>query len=44
MSPEDGGDELEEGDDVERSCLRARRRAVEEQVEELETYGMALDV
>jgi hypothetical protein len=44
VSPEDCGDELEEGDDIKGSCLRARRLAVEEQVEELETYGMALEV
>jgi hypothetical protein len=29
VSPEDCGDELKEGDDVEGSCLRARRLAVE---------------
>jgi hypothetical protein len=44
VSPEDCGDELKEGDDVEGSCLRAWGLAVEEQIEELQTYGMALDV
>lgn len=44
MSPEDCGDELEEGNDVEGSCLSARGLAVEEEVEELEAYGVALNV
>ena len=44
MFPEDGGDELEEGDDVEGTGLGARGFAVEEEVEELEANGVALDV
>ena len=44
MSPEDGGDELQEGNDVEGADLGARRLAVEEEVEELEANGVALDV
>jgi hypothetical protein len=35
---------LEEGDDVEGPELRARRLAVEEEVEELEADRVALDV
>ena len=37
-------DEVEEGDDVERAELVAGDFAVEEEVEELETDGVALDV
>ncbi len=44
MPPEDCGDELEEGDDVEGSVLGARRLAVKEEVQQLQAYWMALDV
>jgi hypothetical protein len=44
VPPEDCGDELEQGDDVEGSGLRAGGLAVEEEVEQLEAYGMALDI
>lgn len=44
MPPEDCSDELEEGDDVEGSGLRARGLAVEEEVEEFEAYGVALNI
>ena len=42
MTPENGGDELEEGDYVLWPGLRARGFAIEEQVQQAETYGMAL--
>jgi len=44
MSPEDGSNELQEGDDVEGPNLGARGLAVEEEVEELQADGMALNV
>lgn len=44
MAPKDSGDELQEGDDVERADLGARGFAVEEEVEELEADRVALDV
>jgi hypothetical protein len=42
--PEHCGYELEERDDVDRADLGARRFAPEEEVEEFEAYGVALDV
>jgi len=42
--PENGGDELEKCDDVKGSGLRARGFAVEEEIEEFEAYGVALDI
>lgn len=44
MPPEDSGDELEEGDDVEGAGLGSWGLAVQEEVEELEPYGVALDI
>jgi hypothetical protein len=44
VPPEDRRDELQEGDDVQRPDLGARRLAVEEEVEELDADGVALDV
>ena len=44
MFPNDGGDELEEGDYVEGTGLGARGLAVEEEVEEFETDRVALSV
>jgi hypothetical protein len=44
VPPEDCGDELKEGDDVEGADLRARGLTVEKEVEELEADGVALDV
>ncbi len=44
MAPEGGGDELQEGDDVERAGLGARRLAVEEEVKEGEADWVALGV
>lgn len=44
MPPQDRGDELEQRDDVEGPHLGARGLTVEEEVEELEAYGVALDV
>lgn len=44
VEPERCGDELEEGDDVQRASLSARGFAVEEQVEEFEAYWMTLNV
>jgi hypothetical protein len=44
VAPEDGGDELQEGDDVEGADLGACGLAVEEEVEELQADGVALDV
>ena len=44
MLPEDLRDELQEGDYVQRTGLGARGLAEEEEVEELEAYGVALDV
>ena len=44
MLPEDGSDELEEGDNIERAGLRSWWFAVEEHVEELEAYRVSLDV
>lgn len=44
MAPEDRGDELEEGYYMEGPDLRPGGFAIEEEVEELEAYGMALDV
>lgn len=42
MFPQYRGDELEEGDDVERAGLRAGWFAVEEEVEKFEADGVAL--
>lgn len=42
--PDDVGDELEQGDDVQWTGLCAWGLAVEQEVEELETDGMALSV
>lgn len=44
MTPENGGYELEEGDDVKGTGLCAWRFAVEEEIEEFEADGVALDV
>lgn len=44
MSPENGGYELQEGDDVEGSGLGSGGLAVEEEVEEFEAYWVALNV
>lgn len=44
MFPENSGDELEEGDNVEGTGLGARGFAVEEEIEEFEAYGVTLDV
>jgi hypothetical protein len=42
--PEDGGDELQEGDNVEGSVLRACGFAIKEKIEELEAYRVTLVV
>lgn len=44
MAPEDRGDELEEGYYVEGPDLGPGGFAIEEEVEELEAYGVSLDV
>lgn len=44
MPPEGCGDELQEGDDVQRSGLRAGGLAVEEEVEKLKADGVALNI
>jgi len=44
MPPEDSSDELEESDDMEGARLGACGLAVQEEIEELETDGMTLDV
>lgn len=44
MAPESRGYELEEGDDVEGAELGAGWLAVQEEVEEFEADGVALDI
>lgn len=44
MAPEGCGDELEEGDDMERAEGGAGRFAIEEEVEEAEAYWVALNI
>ncbi len=44
MSPEDGSDELEEGDDVEGTGLCPWGFAVEEEIEKLQAYRVTLDI
>lgn len=44
MRPDVNLDEVQEGDDVQWTQLRARGFAEEEEVEEFEAYGMALEV
>lgn len=44
MAPEGCGYELQEGDYVEGTGLGAGGFAVEEEIEEFEAYGVALDV
>jgi hypothetical protein len=44
VAPEDRGDELEEGYYVEGPDLGPGGFAIEEEIEELEAYGVALDV
>lgn len=44
MTPENGGYELEEGDDIKGSGLCTWWLAVEQEIEEFEADGMTLDI